>query len=64
MNDPPATRHGTNVMSYFLERSANPAAPSTLVATNILRQAGTTSYANTNATGAGHFYYRAGVRCP
>jgi hypothetical protein len=40
-------------VSYFLERSANLAAPFTLLATNIVGQAGTTSYADTNATGAG-----------
>ncbi len=49
-------------VSYFLERSANPAAPFTLLATNILGQAGTTSCADTNATGPGPFFYRVGVK--
>ena len=48
-------------MNYFLERSANLAAPFTLLATNILGQAGTTSYADANATGAGTFFYPVGV---
>jgi hypothetical protein len=48
-------------VSYFLQRSTNLAAPFTLLATNILGQAGTTSYADTNATRAGPFFYRAGV---
>lgn len=68
-----ATPRGTNVMvawesvagtSYLLTRSASLASPFTLMATNITGQAGTTSYADTNATGAGPFYYRVGVQCP
>ena len=51
-------------VSYFLERSANPAAPFTLLATNILGQAGTTSYGDTNAAGKGPFFYRVGIRSP
>ena len=50
--------------SYFLARSANLASPSTLLATNILGQAGTTTYTDTNAAGAGSFFYRVGVNCP
>ena len=49
-------------VNYFLERSANLAAPFTLLATNIVGQASTTSYADTNATGAGPFFYRVGVK--
>ena len=48
-------------VNYFLERSANLVSPLTPFATNILGQAGTTSYADTNATGAGPFFYRVGV---
>jgi hypothetical protein len=64
---------GTNVtvswqsvagVNYFLERSASPASPFAFVATNILGQAGTTTYGDTNATGAGPFFYRVGVKCP
>jgi hypothetical protein len=64
---------GTNVtvtwqsvagVNYFLQRSANLASPFALLATNILGQAGTTSYADTNATGAGPFFYRVGVKPP
>ena len=51
-------------VNYFLARSANPAAPFTLLATNILGQAGTTSYGDTNAAGKEPFFYRVGVRCP
>ena len=51
-------------VNYFLERSANLASPFTLLATNIIGQAGTTSYADTNATGAGPFFYRVGVKSP
>ena len=62
---------GTNVivtwqsvagMNYFLERSGNLASPFTLLATNILGQAGGTSYADTSAKGAGPVFYRVGVR--
>jgi len=45
----------------FLERSANLALPFMLMATNIVGQAGTTSYADTNAAGAGPLFYRVGV---
>ena len=68
-----ATPRGTNVtvswqsvagVNYSLKRSANLASPFTLVATNILGQAGTTTYGDTNATGAGPFFYRVGVNSP
>jgi hypothetical protein len=68
-----ATTHGTNATvtwqsvageDYCLERSANLASSFTLSATNIVRQAGTTSYADTNATGTGPFFYRVGVQYP
>jgi hypothetical protein len=51
-------------VNYSLERSANLAAPFTVLATNIVGQAGTTSYADTNATGAGPLFYRVGVKSP
>jgi hypothetical protein len=49
--------------TYFLERSAGLTAPNafTLLATNIYGQSGTTSYTDTNAVGAGPFFYRVGV---
>ena len=51
-------------VNYFLERSVDLTSPFTLLATNIVGQAGTTSYADTNATGAGPFFYRVGVTAP
>jgi hypothetical protein len=51
-------------VSYFLERSADLAAPFTLLATNIVGQTNTTSYSDTNATAAGPFFYRVGVEWP
>jgi hypothetical protein len=51
-------------VKYFLQRSPNLASPFGLVATNILGQAGTTTYTDTNAVGPGPFFYRVGVMCP
>ena len=51
-------------INYFLQRSTNLTVPSTLMATNIMGQAGTTTYADTTATGAGPFFYRVGVTAP
>jgi hypothetical protein len=51
-------------VSYFLKRSADLASAFAVVATNILGQAGTTSYSDTNATGPGPFFYRLGVAAP
>ena len=51
-------------VKYFLGRSANLATPFVLLATNIIGQTGTTSYADTNATGTGPFFYRVGVKSP
>ena len=51
-------------VNYFLERSTNLTSPFSLLATNITGQAGTTSYADTNAAGAGRFFYRVGVQAP
>jgi hypothetical protein len=51
-------------VNYLLERSTNLVVPFTLLATNILGQAGTTSYGDTNAAGKEPFFYRVGVRCP
>jgi hypothetical protein len=68
-----ATPSGTNVivswqsvagMNYFLQGSADLAMPFALLATNIIGQAGTTSYADTNATGLDLFFYRVGVQHP
>jgi hypothetical protein len=53
-------------VNYFLERSASLLAspPFSLLATDIIGQAGTTTYTDTSATGAGPFFYRAGVKSP
>jgi len=65
-----ATPAGTNItvtwqsvagVNYFLERSTNLASPFTHLASFIMGQAGTTSYADTNAGGAGQVFYRVGV---
>jgi hypothetical protein len=66
-----ATPHGSNVtltwasvagVNYFLQRSTDLRSPFGLLTTNILGQAGTTIYADTNAAGAGPFFYRVGVQ--
>jgi len=51
-------------VNYFLERSANLASPFTLLSTNLVGQAGTTSWTNFPAISAGPFYYRVGVQAP
>ena len=51
-------------VNYFLERSANLAAPATFtpLVTNLPGQPGTTTYTDTNAIGSGPFFYRVGVQ--
>ncbi len=67
-----ASPDGTNVVvtwqsvggvTYFLERSTNlwAGSPFSLLAPNLPRQPGTTTYTNSNVTGAGLFIYRVGV---
>ena len=51
-------------VNYFLQRGANLASPFLPLATNILGQAGTTTYSDTNAIGAGPFFYRVGINPP
>jgi hypothetical protein len=51
-------------VNYLLSRFTNLSTPFTLLATNILGQAVTTSYADTNAIGAGPFFYHVGVQAP
>ena len=50
--------------TYFVERSTNLAAqpPFMQIATNIIGQAETTTYSDTNAVGNGPFFYRVGVQ--
>ena len=50
-------------VDYFLECSTNLSAIPrfTLLDTNLPGQPGTTSYTDTNAVGAGSFFYRVGV---
>jgi hypothetical protein len=51
-------------VNYFLQRSANLSSPFTLVATNIVGQAATTTYTDTNAARQGPLFYRVGVNHP
>lgn len=50
-------------VNYFLERGSHLGVltPFLVVATNIVGQAGTTTFTDTNAVGAGPFFYRVGV---
>jgi hypothetical protein len=49
---------------YVLERSGDLGAPSAFstLATNLVGQAGTTSFTDTNAIGSGQYFYRVGVQ--
>jgi hypothetical protein len=51
-------------VNYFLERRADLAAPPAFssIASNLVGQAGATTYTDTNAVGAGPFFYRIGVQ--
>jgi hypothetical protein len=51
-------------VNYFVERSSNLELPFTAWASNIVGQAGTTSYVDTNAICSGTFFYRVGVQSP
>jgi len=51
-------------VNYYLERNANLGTPFSLLAANITGQSGTTSYADTNANGAGWFFYRVRAQRP
>jgi hypothetical protein len=69
----PPVRNGTGTVvswqsvsdrTYFLERSTNLAAQPAFVTvrSNIAGLAGVTSYTDTNAIGAGPFFYRIGLQ--
>jgi hypothetical protein len=70
-----ASHDGTNVtvtwqsvagLDYFLERSKNLSAPPRFMplASNLPGEPGITAYTDTNAAGAGPFFYRIGVQSP
>lgn len=50
--------------TYFLDRATNlgAAPPFSLLTSNLVGQAGATTYTDTNATGPGPFFYRVGVQ--
>ena len=48
-------------VNYLVLRGPDLTAPLTIIATNIIGQAGTTSYTDTNAVGTGPFFYRVGA---
>ena len=48
-------------VNYLIQRGSDLTAPLAVIATNIIGQAGTTSYTDTNAIGSGPFFYRIGA---
>jgi len=58
------TWQSVNNRTYFLERATNLGAvpPFSLLISNLVGRAGTTSYTDPNATGPGPFFYRVGVQ--
>lgn len=48
-------------VNYLVQRGSDLTVPLTIIATNIIGQAGTTSFTDTNAIGSGPFFYRVGA---
>ena len=48
-------------VNYLVLRGSDLTVPLTIIATNIIGQAGTTSFTDTNAIGSGPFFYRVGA---